>query len=74
MVPGVSARVGPAPQPPLPRRTVLIGAPLGISVLLLPAAADASSPVPPDTHEVLLTILSTSGSDGVVTIVWEDDP
>jgi hypothetical protein len=58
----------------MPRRAVLGAASLGISVLLLPSAAHATSEVPPDGDDppVGLSITSVSGSNEAVTLVWED--
>ncbi len=58
----------------VPRRAVLEAAPLGICALLLPTAARAASPDGGDPPESRFSIAGTSGSDGAVTIFWEDDP
>lgn len=55
------------------RRPVLRVLATGITCLALPSAAAASSSVPPDV-EGQLSIVGATGSDGSVTLTWEDDP
>jgi hypothetical protein len=63
------------PDLAVPRRPVLHGLALGISCLVLPSAAAASSSELQDEDEPqgVLAITGVSGSNGAVTLTWEDD-